>query len=519
MVGDPHGRRYQILDLLGHGAFGNVYRSRLIAAGGFEKMVAIKLLNQDMETQQELCSRLRDEARMLGLVRHQAIVHVDGLLTVGGRWGVVMECVDGLDLHQILQQTTIPPRAALEIIGELAAALEVAWRTRTPRGEPLRLIHRDIKPSNVKITAAGEVKMLDFGIARAEFGAREARTSLRSYGTKPYMSPERFRFEDGAAGDVYALGVLLFECITRRKLYEGECHQDPDLHHERVLQAQDVVWDETRHVSEALVRFLGELLAFEPSRRPSAEDVARRCDVLVDQLDGLRLRAWARSTVPQIREPPRVETADPMIGVVLQERSGPIPIPAPRRSGREGRLLLLALLFFGLVVGSGLLTAALVALAIHLWERPSAAPPPAPVAVEEPLEPAPEAAGDPAPTATVEASSSSHSAEQAVPTPSLSSPRSPAPEQTAEPSHARAPSPRSGTGVQVSSKRPVTLSASVGGRAVPLPAGAFTSLPAGEHLVTATFEETGRKEVFLLKVRKGDTAGVACDSRTCRQAL
>lgn len=329
-------RRYELIRVIGRGGFGTVYLARLVGPGGFEKLVAVKILNQESDEHPELASRLRDEARILGLVRNQAIVQVDGLLQVQGRWAVVMEYVDGLDLYGILRRLPLPPRPALEMIGALATALDVAWNALSPEGEPLHLIHRDVKPSNIKVTIAGEVKILDFGIARAEFEAREAKTSLEGFGTPVYMAPERLELRDGPEGDVYALGVVLFECLTRRVLYEKRCFRKEELHTDRVIQAQDLAWHATGQVSEELIHFMGEMLAFRPEARPAAHEVAARCDALVDELKGARLRAWARASLPPIVEALSGPVDDSMTGAVLVEEAestsdvqGAMSLPTP----------------------------------------------------------------------------------------------------------------------------------------------------------------------------------------------
>lgn len=315
-------RRYELIRPLGSGGFGTVHLARMVGPGGFETMVAIKILNQEFADHPQLVSRLKDEARILGLVRNQAIVQVHGLLQVQDRWGVVMEYVDGLDLYGILRRIQLPPRPALEIIGHLATALDIAWNSLSPEGEPLHLIHRDVKPSNIKVTTAGEVKILDFGIARAEFDAREAKTHLEAFGTPQYMAPERFELQDGPEGDIYALGVVLFECLTRRVLYERRCFADEERHTDRVVRAQDLAWQATDEVSEELIHFMGDMLAFQPEHRPPAYEVAQRCDALVDELKGARLRAWARASLPPIVDQLSGPPDDSLNGAVLVEEMG-----------------------------------------------------------------------------------------------------------------------------------------------------------------------------------------------------
>ena len=120
-------RRYRVLETLGKGGFGTVYRAELLGSGGFAKQVALKVLND--EGQREIAHRLRDEARILGHIRHRAIVGVDGLAHLDEGWAVVMEYIDGVDAKELLAAGPVPARCALEIVEEAASALHAAYHT------------------------------------------------------------------------------------------------------------------------------------------------------------------------------------------------------------------------------------------------------------------------------------------------------------------------------------------------------------------------------------------------------
>jgi serine/threonine-protein kinase len=197
-----------VVEAVGRGGFGTVYRAELMGPSGFRKQVALKVLNPDLPEAIGVAERLRDEARLLGMLRHRAIVQVDGLHLLNGRWTVVMEFVEGVDLKQLLAEVgPLSPGLALEIVQEVANALHYAYElsadhsvsvraTRAADGSlsvsgGLRLLHRDIKPGNIQLTAAGEVKVLDFGVARADFADREAQTQSIYFGSLNYMAPER----------------------------------------------------------------------------------------------------------------------------------------------------------------------------------------------------------------------------------------------------------------------------------------------------------------------------------------
>ncbi len=298
--------QYRILGALGRGAFGTVYRAEKLGESGLSKTVALKVLNPEMSKKPEVAERLRDEARMLGLLRHRAILQVDGLVRLGERWAVVMEYVEGVDLKDLILAGPVPVGPALEIVGECAGALHVAYTSSGPEGNPLRLLHRDIKPSNVFVTSAGEVKILDFGVARADFGAREAETQQLRYGSVGYMSPERLDFIDTPAGDVYALGVVLWELLTAQVF--GKSSSKEIRHQNRLKENLDILWEVTGGESQELIEFVESLLSYEPEDRPLARDVERQCGALRMKHGGPLLRDWSEITVGPLIEAKRNPT-------------------------------------------------------------------------------------------------------------------------------------------------------------------------------------------------------------------
>lgn len=334
------GRRYLVQEVLGRGGFGTVYRAELAAAGGVRKVVALKVLNEDVEGSEEVASRFRDEARILGLVRHRAIVQVDGLVQLGDRWAVVMEFVDGVSLDTAVRHAPLPAGPALEVVGEVARALDVAWHAKGPEGNALRLMHRDIKPSNIQLTAAGDVKLLDFGVARADFGRREAHTRALTFGSVPYMSPERLDFQDSPAGDIYALGAVLFELVAGRAM--GKAKGDPEAHEERVAGRAAWLRDNISDGGVELAALFSAMVAHDPVRRPTARELERATALLQRSLRGALLRDWAEAHVLRLQvERPRVDDAE-FSNSTLIERDGsdafatsggralPTPPPIPR---------------------------------------------------------------------------------------------------------------------------------------------------------------------------------------------
>jgi serine/threonine-protein kinase len=292
-----------------------VYRADMLGDDGFKRVVALKVLNDDVARTGEVARRFRDEARVLGLLRHRAIVQVDGLVNLGERQALVMEYIDGADLGRIMAIGPVPPEPALEIIGEVANALDVAFHTQSSDGQALGLLHRDVKPSNIRITPAGEVKVLDFGVARADFGSREAVTKSYLLGSNGYMGPERFEGEDGPPTDIYSLGVVLLEMLS------GTSFGPTSIRPAKLAQRVDEALAGVSGLSESLKTLVREMTAFEPGDRPSVGEVERRAWELRRTLDGARLRDWARDVVP-VAAAKQVEVPeDDLTGHVLVESS------------------------------------------------------------------------------------------------------------------------------------------------------------------------------------------------------
>lgn len=177
-----------ILETLGEGSFGTVYVAR-VEEGALARTLVLKVLKATWADNPEILTRARDEAVLLARLNHDNIVRVEQLTEIEGRPAVVMEHIQGLTLDQVLRANgPMPIGVAIEIVHKVASALDAAYN-RAPPGEdePLRVIHRDIKPSNIIVSVAGAVKVLDFGTARADHGAREARTSSLTMGSPLYM--------------------------------------------------------------------------------------------------------------------------------------------------------------------------------------------------------------------------------------------------------------------------------------------------------------------------------------------
>ena len=216
--------RYELLDRIGVGGMAEIFRGKAVAAGGFEKPVAIKRILPHLSQDPRFVELLIAEAKVLSLLKHRNITQIfDVGLGDDQQYFLVMEYVDGKDLgaiQRVLEQRRkrVPFDLALHVGAEICEALEHAHSARAPDGKAMSLVHRDISPSNVLLSRAGEVKLTDFGIAkRAE---QEQTKGGAVKGKFAYISPEQARNEHlDPRSDVFSVGILLWELICNRPLF------------------------------------------------------------------------------------------------------------------------------------------------------------------------------------------------------------------------------------------------------------------------------------------------------------
>ncbi len=214
--------RYTVMEYLAEGGMGAIYLGKKLGAGGFEKQVVLKQLLPEFTQQPEFIDLFLREARLSASLDHANIIHTIDLVTAGEEYFIVMEFLDGADLRTLTRRAKrrhkqIAPGAGLYIARELLSALAYAHGKLGPDGNPLGLIHRDVSPSNILISASGEVKLTDFGIAKAS-----THNSLfyRVKGKVGYMSPEQARSEElDHRSDLYSLAVCLYEVLTGERLF------------------------------------------------------------------------------------------------------------------------------------------------------------------------------------------------------------------------------------------------------------------------------------------------------------
>ncbi|HYO57351.1 serine/threonine-protein kinase [Archangium sp.] len=219
--------KYFLHERLGVGGMAEVFRATYSPEGGFEKRVALKRILPSYAGDPHFVTLFRREAELGSLLHHPNIVQVLDVGRFGETYFLAMEFIEGVSLRELLKARGPLPLAAAAYLGsELAAALEYVHHRTASDGTPLNLVHRDINPPNILLSRIGEVKLGDFGIARA---AHHASITLpdRVVGKPGYMAPEQARAESfDARADLFALGLTLYEALTGRRVIQGEARQD-----------------------------------------------------------------------------------------------------------------------------------------------------------------------------------------------------------------------------------------------------------------------------------------------------
>jgi serine/threonine-protein kinase len=293
-LGDTVGR-YRLLGELARGGMGIVYVAAAQGPAGFSKLVALKELRPELVDDAELLTMFMEEARLAARLSHPNIVQTNDVDESDGRHFIAMEYLEGRSLHSILKRFAgrggFPQRLALSVLRDVLAALDYAHDLSSGDG-PLNIVHRDISPLNVLVTFEGHTKVIDFGIAKARDSALETKTGVLK-GCANYMAPEQLVRRADRRSDIFAVGAILFEVLTGRRLWHGMSEleilaaltrgQIPE------LQAHAVPID----TSPLLVHACEKALSARPEDRFSSAAELR---------DALDQQLWSNGNAPRNRE-------------------------------------------------------------------------------------------------------------------------------------------------------------------------------------------------------------------------
>ena len=220
--------RYRITERVAAGGMAEVFRGVAESLQGFKKNIAIKRILPAFTQNKKFVAMFLDEARLSLLLQHANIVQVFDIGHTDDTYFIVMEYVDGVDLKALTEwrrkiNRRIPIAHSLYITMEICKGLSYAHELTNPEtGKPLGIVHRDISPPNVLISKQGEIKVVDFGLAKATSQIETTDPGVVK-GKMSYLSPEAARGEEvDSASDIFAVGILLYEMLTGKRLFYGE---------------------------------------------------------------------------------------------------------------------------------------------------------------------------------------------------------------------------------------------------------------------------------------------------------
>ena len=348
-----NGPKYQLLMELGKGGMGVVHLAMSRGPQGFTKLLVLKIMRRELLGEQDLLQMFLEEARISARLAHPNIVHV---FEVGEHEGcpcIVMEYLEGQPLSSMLVRAPEKPPLALhlQVLARALSGLHAAHELRDYDGTSLKLVHRDVSPHNVFVLFDGQVKVLDFGIAKAVGSEIETRTGSPK-GKIRYMSPEQLiRDPLDRRADVFSVGVLMWEALARRRMWgemeEGEVTR-------ALLNRKIPPLPEGAQIPAELRPICARALAPDPADRyPSAEafqrDIEKYLQGLPEPCGAEELGAFLRTQFGELRQATKklidfhIKSAQPSASssggntpntpsrarrATYPRQTGPSPIPA-----------------------------------------------------------------------------------------------------------------------------------------------------------------------------------------------
>jgi serine/threonine protein kinase/Tfp pilus assembly protein PilF len=313
--------KYQLLDKIAVGGMAELYRAKLTGVQGFEKLIAIKKILPNLSQEENLNTAFIDEAKLAALLHHENIVQIYDFGSMDDQYFIAMEYLFGKDLRTIRQTAKkrdmpLGMENILYIVARICAGLDYSHNLKDLQGKPLNIIHRDINPQNIFITYEGQVKIIDFGIAKAASHNSKTRENLIK-GKLAYMSPEQANGQRiDHRSDIFSTGIILYELLAVRRMFEGETMHVLSLVREAQYDPpEEVIPDLPAKLNDILRKALakdpeeryqsaGDMLAdveectFELSLRPNARNFTQYLkDLFEEEFVEEELALWAKAKI------------------------------------------------------------------------------------------------------------------------------------------------------------------------------------------------------------------------------
>lgn len=344
--------KYQLLELLARGGMAEVFKAKSHGVEGFEKILVIKRILGELSENPQFVEMFVNEAKIAVTLSHANIVQVFDLGRADDTYFIAMEFVAGADLATVLRRARkydkpLPPELAVFIVSEVAKGLDYAHRRRDADMKPLNIVHRDVSPQNVLLSYEGEVKLTDFGIAKARTTVAEGTEHGVLKGKYAYMAPEQAKGQSvSAKTDIFALGIVLYEALagtnpflqsatyeTLQRVRDGSVEPirelNPDVPEELAAIVHKAMAPAPEDRYKNAGRFYEELIQFlyGAGRRVGAHDLSNYLDALRAASEGRRSKT---NTVEGLRATFDLDTAVGRPGVDLT----PAEVPSAREGSR-----------------------------------------------------------------------------------------------------------------------------------------------------------------------------------------
>ncbi len=277
--------KYRLIAELGHGGMAEVFLAVVRGPAGFNKLVVIKQIRPQLAEDPEFLGMFLDEARLAARLAHPNVVQTNEVGQEGERYFIAMEYLEGQPLNRIVHRLQksggLPLAMHLKIISDVLAGLHHAHELTDYDGTPLGVVHRDVTPHNVFVTYEGQVKVVDFGIAKAMNSSSETRTGVLK-GKVAYMAPEQARGERvDRRADLFSVGVMMWEAATGKRLWKGI----PDITILQRLLSGEIPTPRSvkEDIPEKLEQLILKALSHQPDDRfATAADMQAAVDAYLD---------------------------------------------------------------------------------------------------------------------------------------------------------------------------------------------------------------------------------------------